>query len=123
MYTHFDENFWTSRYLQGRTEWDAGSITIPIKQYLDQISTKDVNILIPGAGNGHEAAYAHKKGLKNVHVLDFSPAPLKVFLKKFPDFPKDYVHQEDFFKHMGQYDLILEQTFFSRSWAKERLCP
>ncbi len=108
----FDENYWTNRYNEKKTGWDIGFVSPPIKQYLDQISEKSKTILIPGAGNAYEAIYAYQNNLKNIHILDFSRVPIEKFLSKFPDFPPSQVHVEDFFSHQGNYDLILEQTFF-----------
>jgi methyl halide transferase len=112
MSTPFNSNYWTARYLNNQTGWDTGTVTLPLKQYLDQIRDKTITILIPGAGNGHEAAYAFHNGFENVHILDFSPVPLDNFIKEYPYFPKDQIHQEDFFHHQQKYDLVLEQTFF-----------
>ena len=107
-----DEKYWTTRYFNNSTAWDAGEVTKPVKQYLDQLENKDIKILVPGAGNGHEVEYAFENGFKNIHILDISELPLKRFLERFPEFPKHQVHHQDFFEHVGQYDLILEQTFF-----------
>ena len=30
------ENYWSDRYRQGNTPWDAGGITTPLKTYFDQ---------------------------------------------------------------------------------------
>jgi len=108
----FNEQYWTNRYLNLEIGWDVGEITKPIKQYLDQLQDQRLKILIPGAGNSYEAAYAHNLGFKEVHVLDFAKPPLVKFLEKHPNFPKDQVYCIDFFEHTGQYDLIIEQTFF-----------
>lgn len=110
--TLLDENYWTNRYKFSQTGWDIGYPSPPIVQFLDQIEKKEVEILIPGAGNGYEALYAFKNGFKNVHILDFSSEPLKKIKSKSPDFPDSNIHHEDFFLHDHQYDLILEQTFF-----------
>lgn len=107
-----NEQYWTSRYNQNLIGWDVGQVTFPIKQFLDQIDNKDLKVLIPGAGNAYEAAYAFESGFKNLHILDISKVPLNNFLEKYSDFPKDQVHHENFFDHQGKYDLILEQTFF-----------
>jgi hypothetical protein len=107
-----NEQYWTSRYNQNSIGWDVGQVTFPIKQFLDQIDNKDLKVLIPGAGNAYEAAYAFESGFKNLHILDISKVPLNNFLEKNSDFPKDQVHHENFFDHLGKYDLILEQTFF-----------
>lgn len=110
--TNLDESYWTDRYKEKSTGWDIGSPSMPIKQYLDQIYQKDLKILIPGAGNAYEAAYAFNSGFEQVHILDFSPVPLDQFKKDYPEFPKTHIFQENFFDHQGKYDLILEQTFF-----------
>jgi SAM-dependent methyltransferase len=108
----FDESYWTNRYKNKSTGWDIGSPSTPIKQYLDQISNKDLKILIPGAGNAYEAEYAFSLGFENVHILDFSPLPITQFKQSCPDFPVSNIFIENFFFHEGKYDLILEQTFF-----------
>lgn len=106
------EKYWTKRYAQGNTGWDLGSTSAPLKEYLDQLENKELKILIPGAGNGYEAEYLFKNGFKNVYVLDISRHPLLEFENRNPIFPKENILNEDFFSHIGQYDLILEQTFF-----------
>ena len=108
----FDEKYWSSRYNNGQTQWDAGKITTPLKNYFDQILNKELEILIPGGGNGYEAAYLHEKGFKNVFLLDFSPVPLENFRRKYPDFPVEHLLQQDFFNLGKRFDLMVEQTFF-----------
>jgi SAM-dependent methyltransferase len=108
----FDKNYWTKRYQKNETGWDAGQITTPLKEYIDQLEDKSIQILIPGAGNAYEAQYLLKQGFRNVTVLDISPEPLANIKKRLPDFPSDNLIQQDFFEHQAQYDLILEQTFF-----------
>jgi thiopurine S-methyltransferase len=109
---NLDENFWTSRYQEGSTGWDLGSVSPPLYQYLCQINSKDITMLVPGAGNAYEVAFGWEFGIGNIHLLDISRLPIKNFLKKFPSFPASQVHNVDFFQHKGSYDLILEQTFF-----------
>jgi thiopurine S-methyltransferase len=110
--SELDESFWTSRYREGNTGWDLGTVSPPIKMYLDGVDNKELNILIPGCGNAYEAEYLHSKGFNNVHVVDLSSEPLKGLLERVPSFPKDHVHQADFFEHTGEYDIIVEQTMF-----------
>lgn len=38
--------------------------------------------------------------------------PIVKFKEKYPHFPKHQIIEADFFQHKGQYDLIVEQTFF-----------
>jgi thiopurine S-methyltransferase len=106
------EDFWTARYEQGLTGWDLGAPSTPLKVYIDQIEDKETKILIPGAGNGHEAEYLFKKGFRNVFVLDISLKPLQALKNRAPHYPVENLIHGDFFKHKGAYDLILEQTFF-----------
>jgi thiopurine S-methyltransferase len=104
--------FWARRYAEEKTGWDIGYASPPITNYLDKLKDKDLKILIPGAGNAYEAEYAWKQGFRNVFVLDVAAAPLAGLQQRVPDFPAEQLIQGDFFSHTGQYDLILEQTFF-----------
>ena len=108
----FDKKYWTNRYQNGKTQWDAGAITTPLKTYFDGISDKDTKILLPGGGNGHEAAYLHEQGFRQVFLLDFSPVPLRHFQQRVPDFPAEQLLEKDFFELEETFDLIVEQTFF-----------
>jgi len=113
MTTKYDEYYWTERYQNGQTGWDAGSATAPLTAYVDQLTDKTTKILIPGGGNSYEAEYLHQQGFTQVHVLDISPLPLQNFKHRVPTFTPEHIIEQDFFAHHGQYDLILEQTFFS----------
>jgi len=106
------EAFWSNRYQTGEIGWDIGHVSGPMKAVLDYITDKSISILIPGAGNAWEAEYAWKLGIKNVYVLDISRNALENFKQRLPEFPEDHLIHADFFSHTGQYDLILEQTFF-----------
>ncbi len=110
--TNSENKFWSNRYVEGRTGWDIGFPSTPLKTYIDQLEDKDLKILIPGAGNAYEAEYLFDKGFKNVFILDISKAPLEAFEKRNPSFPKEQLINENFFSHEEQYDLIFEQTFF-----------
>lgn len=110
--THSENEYWSKRYAEGRTGWDIGYPSTPIKEYVDQLLDKQLKILIPGAGNAYEAAYLYEQGFENVYILDISPTPLQKFKKRYPAFPESQLIEENFFEHEGAYDLILEQTFF-----------
>ena len=107
-----NREFWAKRYQSGETGWDIGMVSPPLKAYIDQLERKDLSILIPGAGNAYEAAYLFERGFSDVTVLDLANEPLENFKSSVPEFPDDKLVQDDFFKHEGKYDLILEQTFF-----------
>lgn len=107
-----DSNSWNQRYLSKNTGWDIGYVSTPLKEYFDQLKNKDLRILIPGCGNSHEAEYLFSIGFQNVYVLDFSKKAINNFSSRVPVFPKDNLLCEDFFNISGNYDLIIEQTFF-----------
>lgn len=107
-----DSNYWNDRYNSGNTGWDIQVVSRPIKEYLDQLTNKDLSILIPGCGNAHEAKYANSIGFENVHILDFAELAIQNFISTHTNFKKDNIHIEDIFLHVNQYDLIIEQTLF-----------
>jgi len=104
--------FWEKNYTEKNTGWDLGACSPPIQEWIDKQEDKSIQILIPGAGNAYEAAYFYEQGFTNVHVLDFAQQPIDNFKRNNPNFPTAHIHCEDFFKHEGEYDIIVEQTFF-----------
>ena len=107
-----DKNYWTNRYKENDAVWDLGKISTPLKEYFDQLTDKNISILIPGAGNGHETEYLFKNGFKNVTTIDLSEEPLQNIKKRIPNISEKNLIVGDFFEHQQQYDLIVEQTFF-----------
>jgi len=114
-----DDNYWSSRYQQQQTGWDVGHISTPLKEYIDQLSDKDISILIPGCGNAYEAAYLLQHGFTNITLIDISEVLVNDLKKQFEETPVKIKH-EDFFKHHQQYQLIIEQTFFCAIHPKLR---
>ena len=107
-----DAKSWNQRYLEDNTGWDLSFISTPLKDYFDQLTNKDLRILIPGCGNSYEAEYLFNNGFKNVYVLDFSEKALDNFLQRVVNFPSANIICQNFFDFVGNYDLIIEQTFF-----------
>ena len=109
-----DNNYWSNRYSNDTATWDTGKITPPQKAYFDQLTDKEINILIPGCGNSYEAEYLLQNGFTNITLIDISATLCKALEEKFAA----HLQKElqiicaDFFEHKGQYDLIIEQTFF-----------
>jgi SAM-dependent methyltransferase len=103
---------WNSRYDTKETGWDIGFVSPPLKEYIDQITDLNIKILIPGCGNAYEAEYLFNKGFKNIFIVDYSQIAISNLIKRIPDFPIFNAVCDDFFNISGQYDLILEQTFF-----------
>ncbi|MEC4048817.1 methyltransferase domain-containing protein [Flavobacterium sp. SUN046] len=107
-----NKNYWQERYENQETSWDVGRITTPLKEYCDQLTDKTLKILIPGGGNSYEFEYLIQEGFTNVWVLDYAPTPLENIKKRLPNTFESQLLLGDFFDHDGQYDLIIEQTFF-----------
>ena len=115
-----DKEFWENRYKEDDTGWNIGYPSTPLKEYIDQLENKNLNILIPGCGNAYEAEYLHQQGFANVHLLDMAENALINFKNRVPDFPDENLLLKDFFKHDLKYDLILEQTFFCSFYPEQR---
>jgi thiopurine S-methyltransferase len=108
-----NKDYWEERYQKNALGWDIGGISTPLKEYIDQLRSRDLKILIPGAGRGYEAEYLFRKGFHSVCVMDIAAQPLQDLKQRLPDFPEDQLLLGNFFELEGQsFDLILEQTFF-----------
>ncbi|MGI4740501.1 MAG: methyltransferase domain-containing protein [Janthinobacterium lividum] len=111
----FDAAYWQARYATpGRTGWDAGCITPPLRAYFDQLDVgQQPHILIPGAGRAYEAEYLHELGFEHVVVVDLAPEPLAELAARVPSFPKENLWLADFFAlpPTKTFDLLIEQTF------------
>jgi SAM-dependent methyltransferase len=110
----FDANFWNEHYLQNTTTWDMGRVSPPLAAYFSQLPNKNCSILIPGCGNSYEAAWLLEHRFTSVTLIDISEALIHRLRQVFaatPDPPLQII-TGDFFRLTGQYDLIIEQTFF-----------
>ena len=106
--------YWNELYETRQTNWDIGYISTPLKEYFDQLTNKDLAMLIPGCGNSYEAEYLIEEGFTNITVVDISSLLTQDLTKKFKaaiPHPLTVINS-DFFALEGQYDLIIEQTFF-----------
>jgi methyl halide transferase len=114
MHSLLNSDYWDTRYKQNQLGWDLGEVSPPIKAYFDQLENKSLKILIPGGGNSYEAEYLMEQGFEDVTVVDLSGVVIEALQRRFAG----YLHKglklihQDFFEHQGQYDLIVEQTFF-----------
>lgn len=107
-----DANYWSNRYDIGTAVWDLGEVSPPLKNYIAQLTDKNIRILIPGCGNTHEAGYLLKMEFTDITVIDIAPTLVEQLKEKYKDNPHIKIILGDFFNHHDQYDLILEQTFF-----------
>jgi hypothetical protein len=110
--TSLDANFWNNRYQNKETGWDIGYANPALLEYITSTVNPDAKILIPGLGNGYELESIWKMGYKNVFGSDLSELAKENFLKRVPDYPEDQYMVGNFFDLEGQYDVVLEQTFF-----------
>ena len=117
-----DKDYWDAQYKANATGWDLGCVSPPIQSYIDNIANKKLAILIPGCGNTYEAQYLLQKGFTNITVIDIAPTLVAMLQQKFKDNPNINIVLGDFFTHQGQYDLILEQTFFCAlpPWLRQK---
>jgi thiopurine S-methyltransferase len=109
---NLSESFWENKYKLNKIGWDLGEVSPPLKAYFDQLTNKDLKILIPGGGNSHEAEYLFKNGFKNVYVVDLSKTALDNLKRRVPNFPDVQLILGDFFNLNTTFDLVIEQTFF-----------
>lgn len=109
---NLDKEFWNNKYLNNEDGWDLGEISPALKAYIDQLKDKSIKILIPGAGRSYEAEYLFNNGFTNVFVVDISPFAVEELKKRVPQIPENQIICQDFFQFNGQFDLIIEQTFF-----------
>jgi hypothetical protein len=107
-----NQKYWQNRYETNDIAWDAGKITTPIKEYIDQIKDKSIKILIPGCGNGYEFEYLINNGFGNSFVVDYAQKPIDNLKQRMPKCNPSQLIISDFFELEGSYDLIIEQTFF-----------
>ncbi|MCG3167346.1 MAG: Thiopurine S-methyltransferase [Bacteroidia bacterium] len=106
------QQFWDERYQTNETGWDLGAVSPPLKAYIDQLQNKNLRILIPGCGNTYEAEYMLQQGFTNITLIDIAPTLVNNLKEKFKNNTNINILLGDFFVHQGEYDLILEQTFF-----------
>lgn len=112
MVKELGQQFWDERYRTNETGWDLGTVSPPLKAYIDQLENKNLRILIPGCGNTYEAEYLLQQGFTNVTLIDIAPTLVNNLKEKFKNNKNIRILLGDFFEHQGKYDLILEQTFF-----------
>lgn len=105
-----DQQYWESRYLEGSTPWDMGGPAPALTHYLEDVNP-EASILIPGAGRAWEAHWLFAKDFKNIHVIDLSKEALELAKALREKTSINWI-EGDFFEHQGQYDYIVEQTFF-----------
>jgi SAM-dependent methyltransferase len=106
-----DPDFWTSRYVAGKTPWDFGGVPAALKSFLARFSPSG-KVLIPGCGSGYEVKAFHEAGY-DVTAIDFSPAAIDQAKKILGDLAERVLLGDFFTQDIGQerFDFIYERTF------------
>ncbi len=116
----FSKKYWEERWDEGDTGWDIGYPAPALINYFDQLNDKSLRILVPGAGNAYEVEYLWENQFRNVFFNEIAEAPVLKFLERVPEFPQHQIITENFFRHKGQYDLIIEHTFYTAIHPEKR---
>lgn len=107
--TRMNKDFWEKKYQNQATGWDLGTVSPPLKAYFDQLTDKNLRILIPGCGFGHEAIYLEQQGFTNITVIDLVEEALDLIRVNAPNVN---CVAGDFFNFSSTFDRIIEQTLF-----------
>lgn len=107
-----DAAYWNSRWEQGTSGWDIGYASPAIVEYMRQYPDKDAAILIPGCGNAYEAQALLDMGFSNITLIDIAPLAVAQLRSRYSHESRINILHQDFFTLEGQFDLIIEQTFF-----------
>jgi methyl halide transferase len=115
-----NDAYWNARWQNGETGWDIGYAAPAITEYMNQQTNKRLSILIPGCGNAYEAGWLAGNGFANITLIDIAPEAVTNLKKKFAGETKIKIICGDFFEHTGNYDLVIEQTFFCALQPEQR---
>lgn len=107
-----DANYWSRQYDNKTTNWDLGMASPALVHFVNTIANKQCRILIPGCGNAYEAEYLLSQGFENITLIDIAPTLVAHLKEKYEDNKNIRIVLGDFFELEGNYDVILEQTFF-----------
>lgn len=104
-------DFWSERFEKNFTPWDKGQVPAELQRFV-LATEQPLRTLIPGCGNGYEAAFMAKSGWP-VTAIDFSPAAVQSARAAIGEWGQ-YVIEADFFSFQpGQsLQLIYERAFF-----------
>lgn len=106
-----NKEYWKQRYRSGNTQWDIGKPSPQLIQLAKKYASESDRILIPGAGRGHEYVKLKDIGFQNVYLCDWANEAFDA-LRGHPMTNDSDLMVCDFFELSGNFDLILEMTFF-----------
>ncbi|MBC3920596.1 methyltransferase domain-containing protein [Undibacterium sp. CY18W] len=104
-------DFWDERFEKNFMPWDKGNVPAALQAFV-QAATQPLHTLIPGCGNGYEAAYLAQAGW-DVTAIDFSPAAVQSARVAIGVWGR-HVIEADFFSYTPAQPLglIYERAFF-----------
>ena len=106
--------FWRGRYRTGRTPWDLGAVSAPVRTLVERWFPPSGRVFIPGCGRGHEALFLAERGYA-VTALDLVPEPLAYLREQAAARALRLdIREGDLFalaaEEQARYDVWLEQT-------------
>lgn len=111
--SELNASYWNDHFADNHTPWDLGQASPAICSYLSQLTNKNIRVLIPGCGNAHEAGWMLEQGFTDITLVDISEILVEKLQQAYETLPvRPTVVCSDFFQFSGQFDLIIEQTFF-----------
>lgn len=109
-------NHWTNIYKDtGNPGWNLGEPAEALKDMLPRIKLSRAKVLVPGCGEGHDAAHFAQKG-HIVYAVDFSEEAIARAKKNYGHLPDLHFIQADIFKLPQEwthsFDLVFEHTLY-----------
>ncbi len=104
-------DYWDLRYQQHDSPWTLDIPSPPLTTFVKEMD-RSIRILVPGAGCSPDIKFLSESGFTDVTVCDISQTAVNRLAEMFTDNINVKFICNDFFEIDGNYDLILEQTFF-----------
>ena len=115
-------SFWTIRYRDHVTPWDAGGVPADLHTFARTLP-QGARILIPGCGTGYEVGFLAERGY-DVLAIDFSPEAIELARATLGHFA-DRLQLADFFEFDPgalPFDAVYERAFLCalprKTWAR-----
>jgi SAM-dependent methyltransferase len=105
-------SFWEGRWSEGHMPWDHGRPAPPFGEFVSKKGAPAGDVLIPGAGSGHDVRYFAELGA-NVTGIDIAPSSIDVAhrLNSHPNakYRLGNILNPDK-KWFGRFDWVIEHT-------------
>lgn len=107
-----NEGFWEGRWKSGHTPWDHGRPAPPFLEFVEMHGAPKGEVLIPGAGSGHDVRYFAEQGAC-VTGLDVAPSAVR-FAESLNPHPSaryilgDILNPDE--ELHGKFDWVIEHT-------------